>query len=74
MTPEQQQKLNEIHTAIIGKPELGQPGIIPRLEKLEKYQEKDRAFKQKAAGGIAVGSGVFVLVVEWIKGKLKGDY
>lgn len=73
MTPEQQRKLDEVHSAIVGNPTLGQKGIIPRIEKLEEYQLKDQAFKYKVAGGIAAGTPVFVLFTTWLKKHFTGE-
>jgi len=46
MTPEQEKKLNEVHSAIVGEPSLGIKGIIPRINELEDYKTKDEKFKK----------------------------
>ena len=72
MTPQQEQKLNEIHAAIVGNPAMGQKGIIPRLTELEKYRERDEKFKNRIAGGLAFGTPVLVIVWHWIQKKILG--
>lgn len=62
MTPEQEQKLDDLHDAIVGNLRLGNKGIVLRLQELEDYKEKDQKFKNKVAGGIAVGTPVLVVV------------
>jgi len=66
MTVEQQQKLNEVHAAIVGNPSLGTKGIIKRIDELEAYKEQDEKFKNKVAGGLAVGTPIFVAFWHWI--------
>jgi hypothetical protein len=51
-------KVNDIHKAIIGDPDLGQKGIVPRVISLEVHQKKNEAFKDKIAGGVALGTVV----------------
>lgn len=36
MDPDDKQKLDELHTAIVGKPEMGTPGLVRRVTKLER--------------------------------------
>lgn len=66
MTTEQIKKLDEVHAAIVGNEKLGQEGIIPRLNKLEEYQRNDKIYKAKVAGGLAVGTPIFVAFWNWI--------
>jgi hypothetical protein len=73
MTTDQEQKLNELHTAIVGNPALGNKGIVARLQDVEKYQETDKAFKYKVAGGMAVGTPILVVAWHWLKGKIMGE-
>lgn len=56
MTTEQEKKLNEVHDAIVGN-RTGNNGIIPRLEELEKYKQRDQKLKWSIAGGLAVLQG-----------------
>lgn len=67
MTPDQEKKLNEIHSAIVGNPALGQEGIIPRLIKLEDYKRKDEKFKNKIAGALLIATPILVIVWHWIQ-------
>lgn len=66
MTAEQIKQLNEVHAAIVGNKDLGQKGIIPRLEEVERYQNNDKIFKAKVAGGLAVGTPILVGLWNWI--------
>lgn len=72
MTTDQEKKLDELHAAIVGN-NLGQKGIIKRLDEVESYQEKDKAFKYKVAGGLAVGTPVLIAAWHWLKAKLFGE-
>lgn len=59
MTVEQEQKLNELHTAIVGNEKIRQKGIIERVEILEKHKEKNQLSQAKQTGfftaiGIAI--------------------
>lgn len=69
MTPENEKKLNEVHAAIVGNEAIGHKGLIPRMQDVEKYQDKDRRFKNKLAGGFTVGTPVVIALWEWIKYK-----
>lgn len=66
MSPDQEKLLKDVHTAIVGNESLGQKGIIPRLNDVEKYQQKDKLYKAKVAGGIAVGTPIFVAFWHWL--------
>lgn len=66
MNAKQIQQLNEVHSAIIGNAQLGQKGIIERLDSVEKYQDKDKKFKWTVAGGLSVGTPFLVGVWQWI--------
>lgn len=65
MTAEQEEMLKDVHDAVVGNLRLGNKGIVVRLQEAEDYIEKDKKFKQKVAGGIAVGTPI--LVVLWHK-------
>lgn len=69
MTPEDRKKLDEVHAAIVGNESIGHKGLIPRMQEVEKYQEKDRHFKNKIAGGVAVLTPALLAIWEWIKYK-----
>jgi len=68
MTKDQEKLLRDVHQAVIGNPKLGQEGVIPRLKKLEDYKVKDQAYKNRVAGGIAVGTvaagGIWRFIVD----------
>jgi hypothetical protein len=70
MTPEQERKLNELHTAIVGNEEMGHEGLVTRVKRHEKYIEDDRKFKNKVAGGVAVGTvaatGIWTFIREHV--------
>ena len=66
MTPDQIQKLNEVHAAIVGNKSLGSKGIAERLLEVELYQERDQAFKNKAIGGLSLLSIIGSAVTAWI--------
>lgn len=66
MNSEQEQKLNEVHSAIVGNEGLGHKGIAERLLEVELYQEKDRALKNKAIGGLSILSIVGSYITHWI--------
>lgn len=66
MTPEQIRKLDEVHAAIIGNEKLGQEGIIPRLNKAEKYIQDDKIYKAKVAGGLLIGVPLIDGFLHWI--------
>jgi len=42
--------LEEIKTALVGKPELGTTGLVKRVEAVEKEQEKNKATANKING------------------------
>lgn len=66
MTPEQIRKLDEVHAAIIGNKKLGQEGIIPRLNKAEKYIQDDKIYKAKVAGGLLIGVPLLDGFLHWL--------
>lgn len=59
-------KLDEIHGALVGNPELGHKGIVPRMEEAEERLDGHDKTMWKW-GGIAVGVSV---VVTTLKDKL----
>lgn len=58
---EDRKTLGEIHTALIGN-QLGQPGLVRRVEDIEKYITEDKALKQKVTGGVLVLGAVWTVV------------
>lgn len=66
MTNEQIKKLDELHAAIVGNKELGNKGVITRLEDLEAYKLQDQNFKHKAAGGLAVLTTILTGLWSWL--------
>lgn len=51
--------LIRLNTAVMGDKEAGVDGLVSRVEKTEKYIEKDKRLKYMGAGGIAVVSFTF---------------
>jgi len=45
--------LRDIKVALIGNKDLGQTGLVHKIEGNTKYIDKDRKYKQKAVGFIA---------------------
>lgn len=70
MTEAQEKMLNEVHAAIVGNEKMGHEGVIVRLRKLEDYKKKDEKFKNRLAGGVAVGSFAGAGLWQWIKNVL----
>lgn len=64
-----EEKVNEIHTALVGNPSLGQEGVVPRLNKVEAYQQKDKLYKAKVAGGLLVGVPLLDAFIHWLSSK-----
>jgi hypothetical protein len=62
----QEDKLNEIYNAVIGNEKMGQEGIIPRLNKVEKYQKSDEIYKAKVAGGLLIGVPLIDVFLHWL--------
>ena len=65
MTKEQEQKLDQIYTAIVGHKDTGVRGLADRVKSLEEYKTKDKALKNKVAGGISIGTPLFVVAWHW---------
>ncbi len=62
-----------IERALLGDEEWKQSGLVHEVAELKLYKEKDEKFKQKVAGGVAVGIPVLTVFwhafTEWIKTK-----
>lgn len=63
-----------IKNALIGNTEFKQKGIIHTVAEHAEHIEGDKKFKNKLAGGMAIGipaaAGAWALFVEWVKNKL----
>lgn len=70
MTREQEKKLDDIYTAIVGNADTGVRGLAYRVKGLEDYKKKDQTMKAKVVGGLAVGTPILVVIVEYLKHKL----
>lgn len=57
----------KVETALFGDDDSQIPGLAKRVHDNEKYIEKDKRFKQKMAGGVAVMTPALVLAWDWIK-------
>ena len=73
MTPDQEmelfEKINNIHTLLAGSEYDEDSGLVKRVQKVETYIAKDEALKMKIAGGMAVGTPIFVVMWDYIKRK-----
>lgn len=69
MTPEQEKLLRDVHEAIVGNGPMGHKGLVSRMQDVEQYQTNDKRFKNRVAGGVAVGTPVLLAVWEYIKWK-----
>jgi len=72
MTTDQEKKLDEIYTAIVGNPNTGVTGLAQRVSKLEDYKETDEKLKAKVAGGLAIGTPILVGLYHWLLDHLLG--
>ena len=63
-----EEKVDKIYTALIGD-NLGNKGLVTRIEAVEAYQAADRKMKLKISGGLlvltAIGSSL-IFGVNWI--------
>lgn len=66
MTPDQIKKLDEVHAAIIGNKDMGLKGFAQRMADVEEYQERDKAMKNKAIGGLGLLSVLGSAITSWI--------
>lgn len=78
MTPEQEIKLDKIHELLAGS--LEKKGLVHKVEEheldiydLRDYKQKDEKFKNKVAGGIAVGTPILVMAWNWIQKHILGQ-
>lgn len=65
MDLEYQRKIDEMHTALVGN-NLGQKGLVKRVEELEQEKEENKAIKYKVIGAGAVLSFVGSGFVTWL--------
>lgn len=68
-----QESTSRIEKALIGDEKFKQKGIIHIVQEHQKHIENDKNFKAKVAGGLAVGTPIFVMawhwIVDWFKNK-----
>lgn len=64
-------KVKRIYDVVVGNEEFDQQGLIQRVRDLEKYKEESRARNNKLLGAFFVGGGVWTILWELIKLKLK---
>lgn len=60
-------QLMRLNTAVLGDEEAEIKGLAQRTKANEDYIEKDKAFKNKVAGGLFLAVPLFGMVVEWVK-------
>ena len=60
-------KINKIYDVVCGDERFGQDGIINRLLKLEKENEKNKELKNKLIGAFVVGGIIWTFIAEVIK-------
>lgn len=65
MTPEQEQLLKDVHTAIVGNETLGNEGLVKRMLKLERY-------KNTVVLVVLVGTPVCAVLWAWVQKKYFG--
>lgn len=72
MTQDQEEKLNDIHRALVGDKDLGIKGLIPRVEENEKklnaHLSRYRAKRNQERGAIAVFGLAWAALV-WVANK-----
>ena len=60
-----------IKHALIGNPQFKQRGLVDIVQEHATHIEADKSFKNKLAGGVAVGTPIAVIawhsIVEWFK-------
>jgi hypothetical protein len=60
-------KLDDIHFAIYGNKEAKIEGIAYKVNSHERYIAKDRAYKNKIAGGFIVLSALWFILLDYLK-------
>jgi len=65
MTTDQEKKLDDIYTAIVGNQNTGVKGLASRVDSLEAYKESDEKLKGKIAGGLIIGTPILIGLYHW---------
>jgi hypothetical protein len=60
-------KVDKIYDTIVGNEALGQEGVIMRLKKLEKENDKLKEFKNKLVGAFVAGGALWAILWELFK-------
>jgi len=60
-------KINKIYDVVCGDERFGQDGILNRLVKLEKENDKNKELKNKLIGAFVVGGIIWTFIAEVIK-------
>lgn len=72
MTPEAFAKLQkdvaDIKAAVVGNPELHQEGLAHHVKRNSEYIERDKSFKAKAVGGLAVLELIGIGILKFFTG------
>lgn len=79
MTPDQERKLDKIHELLAGS--LEKKGLVHKVgemdrtvKELKDYKDSDEKFKNKVAGGLAIGTPLAVGFWQYIWGKITGQH
>lgn len=64
-------KVDKIYDTIVGNEALGQEGVIMRLKKLERENDKLKEFKNKLVGAFLAGGAIWAVLWELLKQMLK---
>lgn len=62
-----QADISEMKTALLGNPEFGVNGLAQLVKNNAEYIEKDKKFKAKAVGGLAVIQFLITVFVSYFK-------
>jgi hypothetical protein len=64
-------KVDKIYDTIVGNEALGQEGVIMRLKKLEKENDKLKEFKNKLIGAFVAGGAIWAVLWELLKNVIR---
>lgn len=64
-------KVDKIYDTIVGNEALGQEGVIMRLKKLEKENDRLKEFKNKLIGAFVAGGAIWAVLWELLKNVIR---